>query len=221
MDYLERAKQAEEGIKLLNQRIFPNEILEPIKEKRLRSDLTNLIFSPKGTPNFKDLSAGEKQKRADRFQVELAFVRYMASFEAMRYAGILLLLFGLLTLFFWTLYQNGNQAHGLITLFESLALIAVSFKNQTIIKHCKTILIVFSLLFVAELIVYQLPNPFLSGTTIDWQDGRRRNVAFLFNAYSPILYLMSKAIIIGFVGKTYFRIQEFTKEKRNFEGRYY
>lgn len=217
MDFKQRASIAQEGAQLLKQGIFPNELLERVKEKRLRNDISDKIFYPKGSPKYVDLTESQKKDRARRLRVELAFVRYTASFDSMRYSSILLLLVGLITLFFWTIYQNGNFVQGWVTVIEALILFVISFKNQTIIQHSKLILTVSIGLLLIEILFFQLPNPFLSGATLDWYDGSRRAVAVLFNELSAYLYLLGKLTIIGFIAMTYFRIIQFTQEKMRFE----
>jgi len=77
MDYLKIREIAALGRKQLENGIFPSELLEEINDKRARKDAADQIFYPKDRPKPNELNNEEKEARAKRLKVEIAFQRYM------------------------------------------------------------------------------------------------------------------------------------------------
>jgi len=217
MDYKLRHKKAQQGVELLEKGIFPNELLEPIKDKRLRTDLSNNIFYPKGSPKAHELSNEERAERAKRLKVELAFINKMSSVASLRRAPIVLIFIGLLVLVFATSNNNGNLAFGIITIIEAITLFVFIQDNISITKNINLISFIGLGALILEFAIFQFPNPVLTDIDNNILDSRRGALLKIVNLISPFVYVVSKVGVFAMFFYVRNNIVNFMKEKESFE----
>lgn len=217
MDYKDREILAAEGIKLLSEGVFPNKILEILKDVRSRKDVSDRIFYPKNSPKPNELNEKQKAERAKRLKVELGFIAMMGSLDSFRKIPYIFLLIGLTLIFFTTIRNNGNLPFGILTIIEALILFIVSFKNENIIKYVNHIAFGGLILFCLELLIFQLPNPVLQNLDQDILANRREALSKTFSLASPFIYLILKTSIFGMFFYFRHQILNFFYLKYNFE----
>ncbi len=218
MDYKLRQLKAQEGIELLEKGIFPNELLEPIKDKRVRVDVANNIFYPKGSPHVNDLSSEQRAERARRLKVELAFVNKMSSLDSLKRIPIILALIGALMLFFTTIHNNGNLPFAIITMVETIVLFAMVLS----VKMSDKIINIFALsglvLLILEFAIFWLPNPVLTNLDNNILESRIGALPKIVNLVSPFLYVGGKVAVFGVLFSIRNRMLTFSKAKAAYEG---
>jgi hypothetical protein len=217
MNYKEREKAAQKGIEILKTNTFPNELLQNIKDKRVRVDLSDKIFYPKDGPKHDELSPEEKKDRAKRLIVELAFIKKMSALDSFRKSAYILAITGLIMLVLSVANNNGNLAIALITTASSAVLYGFGMKNEYILKHASTILLAFVCLFAIEMAIFKVPNPALSNMSNDVLASRRGALLQIVNLMSPYLYLVTKVLVIGILFYTKTAIVNLGEIKRTFE----
>lgn len=217
MDYKLRQKKAEQGIELLQSGVFPDVILDQIKDKRLRDDLSDKIFYPKDAPKANELSEEEKAERAKRLKVELAFINKMSSIDSFIRIPIVLFFIGLLMLLFVTFKNNGNLPFGIITIVEAIILFAFASNNNSITKNINLIAFVGLGLLILEFAIFQFPNPVLTDLDNNILDSRRGALLKIVNLISPFIYITSKVGIFAVFFYVKNNIKKFTEKKKNFE----
>lgn len=217
MNYKQREKVAQQGIEILKTNTFPNEVLQNIKDKRVRTDVSDKIFYPKDTPKHDELSPEEKKARAKRLKVELSFVREMSGLESFRKSSLILVFVGFLMLALSVVNENGNVPFSIITIAEGLFIFVIGMNNALILKHANTIFLAFIGLFVIELAAFQIPNPVLTSVNSNVLASRRGALLKIVNLMSPYLYLTAKISVIGIYYYTKSTIDNFQKSKSDFE----
>ncbi|MFT6501095.1 MAG: hypothetical protein ACJASQ_001205 [Crocinitomicaceae bacterium] len=217
MNYKIIAKKAKEGIDQLNSGVFPNSILEPLKDKRLRDDLSNKIFYPKGSPTANELSPIERKERAKRLKVELAFVHKMSGVDSFLKISFVLIAIGVAMLLFAAINNNGNMLYGVISVLEGVALFIIGSKNTSVIKNINVIVLIGLGLLVLEFAILQLPNPLLTNLDQDILASKRGAAVQTLNLASPFLYLVAKLTVLLTFVLIRSKIQKFNQEKVIFE----
>jgi hypothetical protein len=86
----------EEGRQLLRERKFPAEIIESIKEKRLRKYVRSEIF--KYDVHYSQINKAEKKKRSDLLKVQLKHTDFLSAMDKYIPAAIILMLIGFITI---------------------------------------------------------------------------------------------------------------------------
>lgn len=217
MDYKIRQKKAEQGIELLQSGIFPDKVLDQIRDKRLRDDLSNKIFYPKDSPKPNELSKEEKSERAKRLKIELAFIDKMSGIDSFRKIPVLLLLIGLLMILFSSFKNNGNIPFGIITIVEAIILFVFATNNNSITKNINLIAFISLGLLILEFAFFQLPNPVLTDLDNNILESRRGALLKIVNLLSPFIYIISKAGIFAVFFYVRSNIKKFNEQKKIFE----
>lgn len=216
MNYKQIEQKAEEGKELLSKGIFPNELIENIKDKRVVKDLMDKIFYPKNGKKHHELSDVEKAERAKRLKVEIAFGRYLGGFRAIRFSFGSYVLIGILVLVLNSIYPFGNEPYGIATLIQSVVLFVFSIRFERLKKNAFLLIVLLSAIQLIELLVFQLPTPVFYGNTIDLST--RLGVFWqLLNAVSPFLYLGAKIGILLSIFISVKNIQHFLGIKKMHE----
>ena len=226
MDLNSKKQFIEEGKKTLELGGFPNEILETIKDVRLRKEVFDGIFYD-SKEKFEDLPDKEQKIRKSRLKIIQGFTNYMTSFSIYQKSAIILIIIGMLTLISHTAFNiRDNLVFGIISLIIGIILFAISLKNERIKKMLYISSILYVLLYLIELIGWGIPSNyfFIENPQIDFDTTgiRRRGIPrglfpTIVNSISPYVYLLTRFIVGAMLFLAYKKHVNFKKLKSEFE----
>ena len=226
MDLNSKKQLIEEGKKTLELGGFPNEILETIKDVRLRKEVFDGIFYD-SKEKFEDLPDKEQKIRKSRLKIIQGFTNYMTSFSIYQKSAIILIIIGMLTLISYTAFNiRDNLVFGIISLIIGIIIFAISLKNERIKKMLYISSILYVLLYLIELIGWGIPSNyfFIENPQIDFDTTgiRRRGIPrglfpTIVNSISPYVYLLTKFIVGAMLFLAYKKHVNFKKLKSEFE----
>lgn len=215
----EKQQLIEKGRKLLENKIFPDEILTNIKDDSLRKDVSKEIFTPNNV-RFDDLSSEEKQKRKESLKVQLAYHSHLQSFANFKGITYFLLIVGLITLITAILRINQNLYFGLITTLIGGVLLFISLDYKKIVSYSLKIAIAYAVLYLIELAVFQIPSPYIQAIGSDVLSSRRGGLTKIINLISPYVYVTLRVCLGVFLFQIYTTQKKFLQEKQRFEQRH-
>ena len=226
MDLYSKKQLIEEGKKTLELGGFPNEILENIKDVRLRKEVFDGIFYD-SKEKFEDLPDKEQKIRKSRLKIIQGFTNYMTSFSIYQKSAIILIFIGMLTLISHTAFNiRDNLVFGIISLIIGIILFAISLKNERIKKMLYISSILYVLLYLIELIGWGIPSNyfFIENPQIDFDTTgiRYRGIPrglfpTIVNSISPYVYLLTRFIVGAMLFLAYKKHVNFKKLKAEFE----
>ena len=226
MDLNSKKQLIEEGKKTLELGGFPNEILENIKDVRLRKEVFDGIFYD-SKEKFEDLPDKEQKIRKSRLKIIQGFTNYMTSFSIYQKSAIILIFIGMLTLISHTAFNiRDNLVFGIISLIIGIILFAISLKNERIKKMLYISSILYVLLYLIELIGWGIPSNyfFIENPQIDFDTTgiRYRGIPrglfpTIVNSISPYVYLLTRFIVGAMLFLAYKKHVNFKKLKSEFE----
>ena len=226
MDLNSKKQLIEEGKKTLELGGFPNEILENIKDVRLRKEVFDGIFYD-SKEKFEDLPDKEQKIRKSRLKIIQGFTNYMTSFSIYQKSAIILIFIGMLTLISHTAFNiRDNLVFGIISLIIGIILFAISLKNERIKKMLYISSILYVLLYLIELIGWGIPSNyfFIENPQIDFDTTgiRHRGIPrglfpTIVNSISPYVYLLTRFIVGAMLFLAYKKHVNFKKLKSEFE----
>ena len=226
MDLNSKKQLIEEGKKTLELGGFPNEILENIKDVRLRKEVFDGIFYD-SKEKFEDLPDKEQKIRKSRLKIIQGFTNYMTSFSIYQKSAIILIFIGMLTLISYTAFNiRDNLVFGIISLIIGIILFAISLKNERIKKMLYISSILYVLLYLIELIGWGIPSNyfFIENPQIDFDTTgiRYRGIPrglfpTIVNSISPYVYLLTRFIVGAMLFLAYKKHVNFKKLKAEFE----
>ncbi|ATA76472.1 conserved membrane hypothetical protein [Capnocytophaga canimorsus] len=211
----EKQRLIDKGRELLSNKIFPDEVLVNIRDERLRKDIAKEIFTPNDI-RFEDLSKEEQVKRRESLKVQLLFSEYLHSFVTLKSITYLLLIIGLITLITAILHINNNLYFGIITSFIGILLFLISLDREKVVKYSLKIAIIYSVLYLIELIILKIPMPYIQPINVDVLESRRGALTKIVNLVSPYLYVILRIVVGVFLFKIYTAQQKFIEGKRKF-----
>lgn len=201
---------------LLANKVFPDEVLIGIKDERLQKEVAKEVFVPNNI-RFEDLSKEEQVERKKTLKVQLLFNRYLASFLVFKSSVFLLLIVGIITLITAILHINTNLYFGIITSLIGILLFFVAYDKKKVVAYCLKIAIIYSVLYLVELIVLKIPAPYIQVVGSDVLKSQRGALTKIINLVSPYLYVVFRIIIGVFLFQVYVTQQKFIEAKREFE----
>jgi hypothetical protein len=227
MDLYSKKQLIEEGKKTLELGGFPNEILENIKDVRLRKEVFDGIFYD-SKEKFEDLTDKEQKIRKSRLKIIQGFTNYMTSFSIYQKSAVILIFIGMLTLISHTAFNiRDNLVFGIISLIIGIILFTISLKNERIKKMLYISSILYVLLYLIELIGWGIPSNyfFIENLQIDFDNttgGRHRGIPrglfpTIVNSISPYVYLVTRFIVGAMLFLAYKKHVNFKKLKAEFE----
>ena len=224
MDLNSKKQFIKEGKKTLELGGFPNEILENIKDVRLRKEVFDGIFYD-SKEKFEDLTDKEQNIRKSRLKIIQGFTNYMTSFSIYQKSAIILIFIGMLTLISHTAFNiRDNLVFGIISLIIGIILFTISLKNERIKKMLYISSILYVLLYLIELIGWGIPSNyfFIENPQIDFDTGiRDRGIPrglfpTIVNSISPYVYLLTRFIVGAMLFLAYKKHVNFKKLKSEF-----
>lgn len=216
MNYQQINDTAREGRELLSKGVFPNELLEKIKDRRAAKEVSNKIFYPADAKKHHELNEKEKAERARRLKIEIAYGRYIDGMNSLTKTPIYFALIALFIFGMNFLKPFGNEAYGFMTLTQAVIALVFVVKPRFMKKNTMTLVLLITVIQFLELAIFQFPTPLLYGSSIDLSSRVGAFWEFL-NVSSPFIYLGSKLGIIAAMIMAFRNINRFKFEKNRFE----
>ncbi len=207
---------AKEGRSEVAEGHFPSELLEKVKDKTKRKWLFDSIFPTTYRQITNQMSDKEKLRRGKLLSVEMAFEHYMRSVQVFRFNALLLVSIAIIMITIELIRPMNGLAFGMITLIESMVVIAVSLNQVYIRKYGLLLFNVLVASSVIEVAFFQFPLPVLYGSDLDVTT-RLEGFWQIFNGLSPFLYIAAKFGILISIAFSSDRVRKFIQRKQDFE----
>ena len=172
---------------ILAQEKYPAELLEQIKDERLLKEVMKEMMPSAGTA-YELLNDEEKQQRDHLLALNIKFRDYLYSFILCKNIGYLLLITALLVGISAVMQFNNNGIFGVLSLLNGALLLYLATEKKKLLHYPWQLFCVFLLFYIIELIVWQVPSPFLYFIDADVLASRHEAKMKLANLATPLIY---------------------------------
>lgn len=172
---------------ILAQEKYPAELLEQIKDERLLKEVMKEMMPSAGTA-YELLNDEEKQQRDHLLALNIKFRDYLYSFILCKNIGYLLLITALLVGISAVMQFNNNGIFGVLSLLNGALLLYLATEKKKLLHYPWQLFCVFLLFYIIELIVWQVPSPFLYFIDTDVLASRHEAKMKLANLATPLIY---------------------------------
>ena len=172
---------------ILAQRKYPAELLEQIKDERLLKEVMKEMMPSAGTA-YELLNDEEKQQRDHLLALNIKFRDYLYSFILCKNIGYLLLITALLVGISAVMQFNNNGIFGVLSLLNGALLLYLATEKKKLLHYPWQLFCVFLLFYIIELVVWQVPSPFLYFIDTDVLASRHEAKMKLANLATPLIY---------------------------------
>ena len=172
---------------ILVQGKYPAELLEQIKDERLLKEVMKEIMPSAGTA-YELLNDEEKQQRDHLLALNIKFRDYLYSFILCKNIGYLLLITALLVGISAVMQFNNNGIFGVLSLLNGALLLYLATEKKKLLHYPWQLFCVFLLFYIIELVVWQVPSPFLYFIDTDVLASRHEAKMKLANLATPLIY---------------------------------
>lgn len=172
---------------ILAQGKYPAELLEQIKDERLLKEVMKEMMPSAGTA-YELLNDEEKQQRDHLLALNIKFRDYLYSFILCKNIGYLLLITALLVGISAVMQFNNNGIFGVLSLLNGVLLLYLATEKKKLLHYPWQLFCVFLLFYIIELIVWQVPSPFLYFIDTDVLASRHEAKMKLANLATPLIY---------------------------------
>ena len=172
---------------ILAQRKYPAELLEQIKDERLLKEVMKKMMPSAGTA-YELLNDEEKQQRDHLLALNIKFRDYLYSFILCKNIGYLLFITALLVGISAVMQFNNNGIFGVLSLLNGALLLYLATEKKKLLHYPWQLFCVFLLFYIIELIVWQVPSPFLYFIDTDVLASRHEAKMKLVNLATPLIY---------------------------------
>ena len=172
---------------ILAQGKYPAELLEQIKDERLLKEVMKEMMPSAGTA-YELLNDEEKQQRDHLLALNIKFRDYLYSFILCKNIGYLLLITALLVGISAVMQFNNNGIFGVLSLLNGALLLYLATEKKKLLHYPWQLFCVFLLFYIIELIVWQVPSPFLYFIDTDVLASRHEAKMKLVNLATPLIY---------------------------------
>ena len=172
---------------ILAQRKYPAELLEQIKDERLLKEVMKKMMPSAGTA-YELLNDEEKQQRDHLLALNIKFRDYLYSFILCKNIGYLLFITALLVGISAVMQFNNNGIFGVLSLLNGALLLYLATEKKKLLHYPWQLFCVFLLFYIIELIVWQVPSPFLYFIDTDVLASRHEAKMKLANLATPLIY---------------------------------
>ena len=172
---------------ILAQRKYPAELLEQIKDERLLKEVMKEMMPSAGTA-YELLNDEEKQQRDHLLALNIKFRDYLYSFILCKNIGYLLFITALLAGISAVMQFNNNGIFGVLSLLNGALLLYLATEKKKLLHYPWQLFCVFLLFYIIELIVWQVPSPFLYFIDTDVLASRHEAKMKLANLATPLIY---------------------------------
>ena len=193
---------------ILAQGRYPAELLEQIKDERLLKEVMKEMMPSAGTA-YEFLNDEEKQQRDRLLALNIKFRDYLYGFMLCKNIGYFLLITGVLIGITAVMQFNNNGIFGVLSLLNGVLLLYLVTKKKKLLHYRWQLFYVFLLFYVIELIVWQVPSPFLYFIDNDVLSSRYEAKIKLVNLATPLVYEGVRLAALLGIYKGLKRINEF------------
>ena len=172
---------------ILAQGKYPTELLEQIKDERLLKEVMKEMMPSAGTA-YELLNDEEKQQRDRLLALNIKFKDYLYGFMLCKNIGYLLLITAILVGISVVMQFNNNGIFGVLSLLNSALLLYLATEKKKLLHYHWQLFYVFLLFYIIELIVWQVPSPFLYFIDADVLASRHEAKMKLANLATPLVY---------------------------------
>jgi len=172
---------------ILAQGKYPAELLEQIKDERLLKEVMKEMMPSAGTA-YELLNDEEKQQRDHLLALNIKFRDYLYSFILCKNIGYLLFITALLVGISAVMQFNNNGIFGVLSLLNGALLLYLATEKKKLLHYPWQLFCVFLLFYIIELIVWQVPSPFLYFIDTDVLASRHEAKMKLVNLATPLIY---------------------------------
>ncbi len=172
---------------ILAQGKYPAELLEQIKDERLLKEVMKEMMPSAGTA-YELLNDEEKQQRDHLLALNIKFRDYLYSFILCKNIGYLLLITALLVGISAVMQFNNNGIFGVLSLLNGALLLYLATEKKKLLHYPWQLFCVFLLFYIIELIVWQVPSPFLYFIDTNVLASRHEAKMKLANLATPLIY---------------------------------
>ena len=172
---------------ILAQGKYPAELLEQIKDERLLKEVMKEMMPSAGTA-YELLNDEEKQQRDHLLALNIKFRDYLYSFILCKNIGYLLLITALLVGISAVMQFNNNGIFGVLSLLNGALLLYLATEKKKLLHYPWQLFCVFLLFYIIELVVWQVPSPFLHFIDTDVLASRHEAKMKLANLATPLIY---------------------------------
>ena len=172
---------------ILAQEKYPAELLEQIKDERLLKEVMKEMMPSAGTA-YEFLNDEEKQQRDRLLALNIKFRDYLYGFMLCKNIGYLLLITAILVGISVVMQFNNNGIFGVLSLLNSALLLYLATEKKKLLHYHWQLFYVFLLFYIIELIVWQVPSPFLYFIDTDVLASRHEAKMKLANLATPLIY---------------------------------
>ena len=172
---------------ILAQEKYPAELLEQIKDERLLKEVMKEMMPSAGTA-YEFLNDEEKQQRDRLLALNIKFRDYLYGFMLCKNIGYLLLITALLVGISAVMQFNNNGIFGVLSLLNGALLLYLATEKKKLLHYPWQLFCVFLLFYIIELIVWQVPSPFLYFIDTDVLASRHEAKMKLANLATPLIY---------------------------------
>ena len=172
---------------ILAQGKYPTELLEQIKDERLLKEVMKEMMPSAGTA-YELLNDEEKQQRDRLLALNIKFKDYLYGFMLCKNIGYLLLITAILVGISVVMQFNNNGIFGVLSLLNSALLLYLATEKKKLLHYHWQLFYVFLLFYIIELIVWQVPSPFLYFIDADVLASRHEAKMKLANLATSLIY---------------------------------
>ena len=172
---------------ILAQGRYPAELLGQIKDERLLKEVMKEMMPSAGTA-YELLNDEEKQQRDHLLALNIKFRDYLYSFILCKNIGYLLFITALLVGISAVMQFNNNGIFGVLSLLNGALLLYLATEKKKLLHYPWQLFCVFLLFYIIELIVWQVPSPFLYFIDADVLASRHEAKMKLANLATPLIY---------------------------------
>lgn len=195
---------------ILAQGKYPAELLEQIKDERLLKEVMKEMMPSAGTA-YELLNDEEKQQRDHLLALNIKFRDYLYSFILCKNIGYLLLITALLVGISAVMQFNNNGIFGVLSLLNGALLLYLATEKKKLLHYHWQLFYVFLLFYIIELIVWQVPSPFLYFIDADVLASRHGAKMKLANLITPLVYEAVRLVALLGIYKGFKKISQFVK----------
>ena len=195
---------------ILAQGKYPTELLEQIKDERLLKEVMKEMMPSAGTA-YELLNDEEKQQRDRLLALNIKFKDYLYGFMLCKNIGYLLLITAILVGISVVMQFNNNGIFGVLSLLNSALLLYLATEKKKLLQYHWQLFYVFLLFYIIELIVWQVPSPFLYFIDADVLASRHGAKMKLANLITPLVYEAVRLVALLGIYKGFKKISQFVK----------
>ena len=195
---------------ILAQGKYPAELLEQIKDERLLKEVMKEMIPSAGTA-YELLNDEEKQQRDRLLALNIKFKDYLYGFMLCKNIGYLLLITAILVGISVVMQFNNNGIFGVLSLLNSALLLYLATEKKKLLHYHWQLFYVFLLFYIIELIVWQVPSPFLYFIDADVLASRHGAKMKLANLITPLVYEAVRLVALLGIYKGFKKISQFVK----------